>query len=79
MIAATHYVPAEYHDPEITADMNHPDTTKGVKLMYDLVSKYYNNLLIMLVKPQYIMSTDDTVVYMFEGLGIKQELFRLIS
>ena len=75
VITGTHYVPSEHHHPEISTDINYSKTTKGVKLMYDLVSKYYNNLPIMPVKPQYIMSTDDTVVYTFEDLETKQENF----
>ena len=48
-------------------------------MLYNLVSNYYNNVLIIPVKPQYIFSTNDTVVYTFERLGIKQEKFWLIS
>ena len=44
-----------------------------------MIRKYHNNLPVYPLQPQYIYSTDDTVVYIYEGLGQKKEKFRLIS
>ena len=63
----------------VRIDMRNEATPNGVKMLYKLIRNAYNNLPIIPVKPQYIFSTDDTVVYAFEGLGTKEEKFRLVS
>ena len=75
-IAYANYIPITEEDPSITKEME--DAPIGVKLMYDLVRKHYG-CPIYPVKPQYILSTDDTVVYVFEGKGRENEHFRLVS
>ena len=44
-----------------------------------MVRKAYDDLLICLVNPQYLYSTDDTICYVFEGKGEKELPFRLVS
>ena len=52
---------------------------EGVLLLYKLVSKLYNNLPILLVKPELLFSTDDTVNYIYDGLGNDKDEFRLVT
>ena len=44
-----------------------------------MISRSHSNLPIFLMKPPYTCSTDDTVVYIFEGVGRGTENFRLVS
>ena len=37
------------------------------KMLYDVVSKAHGNLSVIPIKTQYIYSSDDTVMYVFEG------------
>ena len=75
-IAYAHYIPITVEDPQILKEME--DAPIGVKIMYDLVRKHYG-CPIYPVKPEYMYSTDDTVVYVFEGKGREREHFRLVS
>ena len=79
VIAATHYIVIEEDNLEVRLDMKKESTPKGVIKLYNMISSYYKNLPIFPIKPQYIFSTDDTVIYTFEGLGTKEEKFRLVS
>ena len=47
--------------------------------MYEMVRKSYGNLPIMAVKPHLVLSTDDTVNYIFEGTSSGKEEFRLVG
>ena len=51
----------------------------GVRMMYNLTHEALGNIPIRPVKPCYIFSTDDSVVYIFEGKGDKEINFRLCS
>ena len=79
VVASTHYVVAEEECPEMRMDMRNEKISVGVRMLYDIVLKVNNNLPMIVVKPQYTLSTDDTVVYIFEGRVKKKEKFRLVS
>ena len=51
---------------------------EGVLLLYKLVSKLYNNLPILPVKPELIFSTDNTINYIYDGLGNDKDEFPII-
>ena len=48
-------------------------------MMYKIIRESYGNFNILLIKPQYIFSTDDTVVYIFEGCAEDNDKFTLVS
>ena len=63
--ASTHFILTNKENDEIRKDMK--DAPVGVKILYDMVSKSHGNLPVILIKTQYIYSSDDTVMYVFEG------------
>lgn len=65
-IAYANYIRITVEDPRILKEME--DAPIGVKIMYDLVRKHYG-CPIYPVKPEYMYSTDDAVVYVFKGEG----------
>ena len=40
---------------------------------------FFCNLPVFPIKPQYIFSSDDTVVYTYEGKGKESDVFRLVA
>ena len=44
-----------------------------------MVCKVHRNLPIFVAHPHLVMSSDDTVQYIFEGKGEKDEPYRLVS
>jgi len=74
-IAYANYIPITKEDPLITKEMD--DAAVGVKIMYAMVRNHYGNPIYP-VKPQYMLSSDDTVVYVFKGKGRENENFRLL-
>ena len=75
-VAYSHYIPVESADNRTLKDISNAPT--GVRVMYNMVSKALG-VPIIPVKPCYIYSSDDTVVYTFEGKGEKEQKFRLVS
>ena len=47
-------------------------------MMYKMVRESYGNVDIFPIKPKYIFSTDDTVVYIFEGYTEDNDKFMLV-
>ena len=45
--------------------------SEGSKTLFDLIAKGNGHLLLLLIKPQYNLMTDNTVNYVFEGKGGK--------
>ena len=82
MVAATHYdvssdVQIEHEHVMNKVPLEVPD---GVKLLYRLVGKAYgDDVPIIPVRPEMILSTDDTVGYIFEGKGAGTDLFKLVA
>ena len=79
IIAGTHYMIHEEEKQEFRNHMQSDNKPMGVKMLYEMISNYYNNLPIYPLQPQYLYSTDDSVLYVFEGKGQKKEKFRLVS
>ena len=76
-VAATHY---DVSTPETIEDeTNIESADTGAKKLYEMVRKSYGNLPIMAVKPHLVLSTDDTVNYIFEGTSSGKEEFRLVG
>ena len=63
--------------PRVQKDMK--DAPVGVKMMYNLTSAALGGVPLHPIKPCYVLSTDDTVVYTFEGKGVRDAAFRLCS
>ena len=51
----------------------------GEKKSHKVVTKIYGNLPVLLILPELILSTDDTVNYMYEGKGSYNGIFRLVA
>ena len=68
VITAAHYIIVEQESHSVRLYMQNESTATGVKILYNMTSKAYVKLPIVPVKPQYIFSTDDTVVYVLEGV-----------
>ena len=77
IVANTHFILANEENDEIRKDMK--DAPMDVKILYDMVSKAHGNLPVIPIKTQYIYSSDDTVMYVFEDKGKDNDLFRLVS
>ena len=52
---------------------------EGVSLLHKLVYNLYNNFHILPVKLELMFSTDDTVNYIYDGLGNDNDEFRLVA
>ena len=49
-------------------------------MLYKMVcSAYGNTVQIIPIRPEYILSTDDTVQFIFKGKGEDNDMFRLVS
>ena len=44
-----------------------------------MVRRAYKDVTMFSIKPQYILSTDDSVVYTYQGKWTKYEKFMLVS
>ena len=65
VVTSTHFILTNEENDEIRKDMK--DAPMGVKMLYDMVSKAHGNLPVIPIKTQYIYSSDDTVMYVFES------------
>ena len=65
LVASTHYYVIPQEIAQVRNDMK--TASDGVRMLYNVVSKAHGNVPVAPLKPQYIMSTDDTVVYTYEG------------
>ena len=77
VVANTYFILANEENDEIRKEMK--DAPKCIKMLYDMVSKAHGNLPVIPIKTQYIYSSDDTVMYVFEGKGKDKDVFRLVS
>ena len=77
VIASTHYMTTYDEQQETRQDMK--DAPIDVKMLYSMVSTAYNDIPIFPIKPQYILSTDDSVVYTYQGKGRREEKFMLVA
>ena len=77
VVAATHI----FVVPKMISDIYHgiKECSKGVRLLFDMVSKVHGNLPLFVAHPDLVFSTDDTVQYIFEGKGVAKEKYRLVS
>ena len=68
-------VPATHFDISSapSLDINHEQIMKtpdGTQKLYNMVAKFYGKTVpILAVKPEYLLFTDDTVQYIYEGKG----------
>ena len=77
IIAATHFMVVPHMISDIYNEVK--ECAKGVRTLFDMVCKVHNNLPIFVAHPHLVMSSDDTVQYIFEGKGEKDEPYRLVS
>jgi hypothetical protein len=62
-------------DPQVHKEINNP--TSGAQKLFKMVEKAHGNVLTFPIKPQYNLSTDNTVNYIFEGKGTSKGQFQL--
>ena len=78
VVAATHYDVTTTKN--ISLNKNILRAPEGVKILYDMICNHYEkNMPISNIRPELILSTDDTVNYIFEGKGTKEQSFRLVA
>ena len=77
VVATTHFIIVPKESESIREDMK--NASDGVKIMMKLLSSSYNKLPLFPLKPQYILSSDDTVMYIYEGKGKESDEFHLVS
>ena len=76
VVATTHYIIIYNESKDMRDNISDKATSVGVTMLYKMISNIYSNVSIFPLKPQYILSTDDTVLYMFEGKEKKEEKIR---
>ena len=76
VIALTHFVPVLKLDSHVYHELK--DAPDGVRFLFDLVSKLHNNAPIEIEYPELLLSTDDTLQYIFGGKGETNEAFVLV-
>ena len=79
VVASTHYDVATEIQADLEKDMKSDELPEGVKKLFKMISKAHDNLPLIPVIPALVISTDDTVNYVFEGEGTKEEKFRLVG
>ena len=57
IVTATHYIIVEEKDQCVRINTHDDTTSKGVKILYKIISKTYVNLSIIPIKPQYIFQS----------------------
>ena len=77
VIAATHYEVVTEKSSDVEKDIG--KFSIGVKKLYKVVTKIFGNLPVFQFFPELILSTDDTVDYIFEGKGSDNGIFRLVA
>ena len=77
VIASTHYIAVTEIQHKVEKEVREED--EGVKMLYSMISKSHNNLPIFPIRPELVLSTDDTVNYIFDGKSEEKDLFRLVS
>ena len=72
----SHFIPVRKTCTNVRRDLD--KASPGITLFYKIFLNYYGNAPVLPIKPQYIISTDDTVVYIFIVKGTKKDTFRLV-
>ena len=76
VVAHSHFIPVSVPCKKVERDMEKANIS--VRILVEISSQAWGALVIT-VKPQYVFSSDDTVVYIYEGKANKQGTFRLVS
>ena len=69
VVSITDYEVSDDVDPSLENETK--QASDGIKMIYRMTRKAYDDLLIHPVKPQYLYSTYDAVCYVIEGKGEK--------
>ena len=77
VVAYCHYIVLKEEDPEVLEELKKVDS--DTRQLYNMVRLATNNLPVYPIKSHYVMSTDDTVVYVYEGTGRKESTFKLVG
>ena len=68
VIASTHFITVPDIQREIYREVG--ETSEGVRKLFDIITKFYNDSPIFVAHPELVLSTDDTVQYIFECKGV---------
>ena len=80
--AASHFVLTTRLNPDVLKDVNNNKAiSKSSQFLFDQVSKVHNGMPLQPVRRSYVMSTDDTTEFVFQGKGtnISKAEFKLVS
>ena len=78
VVAYCHFIILDEEDPDLLEELKEVDS--DTRQLYNMVKLATNNLPISPIKSHYVFSTDDTVVYVFEGMkNRKDSKFKLVS
>eukprot|EP00957_Ditylum_brightwellii_P084257 6406197-Ditylum_brightwellii.AAC.2 len=76
VVATIHMITVEKESKELRRAMRL--ASEGVQMMHKMLNTAYGNLPCFYIKLKYIFSTDDTVMYIYEGKGTESDEFRLV-
>ena len=80
--AATHFTLSTQINPDVYKDIKRSDAvSESSKFLFDQISKVHNNRPLQPVRRAYVMSTDDTTEFVFQGQGsnLSKAEFVLVS
>ena len=55
------------------------NSSKRVLVFHNIISELFDTMQIQVVKPELILSTDDTVNYIYKGKCKEKNAFRLVA
>ena len=77
VVSATHFTPPT--ERSIATEKELEDATDGAKRLYKLIQDFYGGVYLEVAKPQYSLSTDDTVTFVFKGAKRGDSQWRMIG
>eukprot|EP00957_Ditylum_brightwellii_P083771 6367379-Ditylum_brightwellii.AAC.1 len=77
VVATTHVITMDEESKELRREMRL--TSESVPIMHNMLSAAYGNLPLFYINPKYMFSTEDTVMYIYEGKGTESDELRLVS
>eukprot|EP00957_Ditylum_brightwellii_P187420 14273483-Ditylum_brightwellii.AAC.1 len=77
VVATTYVITVKEESKELRREMRL--ASEGVQMMHKMLSAAYGNLPFFYIRPKYIFSMDDTVMYIYEDKRAEIDDFRLVS
>jgi hypothetical protein len=77
VIAATHFIPAFEEEYDMRKDLK--GVSNETRQLYDLITDSHGGIPVYIVRPELVTSTDDRIVYIFEGHSSEPDIFCLVT